>query len=130
MARNPRAGAILVLAAALASPGFAARLVRPVAEQTKIDYLLGEVKNSPAIFLRNGREYRASRGASHLETKLKLAGKRVQPARDFIVGIASRSEETGKRYEIRWPGGERQPLSEWLSERLDHYEKEHLPKTR
>ncbi len=128
MAREPRAAAILVLASALASPGFAARLVRPGGEQTKIDYLVGEVRNSPAIFLRNGREYPADRAASHLARKLKFAGKRVQTARDFVLGIASRSEETGTPYEIRWPDGKRRPLSEWLFERLEFYEKEHLPK--
>lgn len=129
MAREPRAAAVLVLASALAAPGFAARLVRPVGEQTKIDYLVGEVRNSPAIFLRNGREYPADRAASHLARKLKFAGKSVQTARDFVLGIASRSEETGKPYELRWPGGKRQPLSEWLFERLEFYEKERLPKT-
>lgn len=129
MAPEPRAAAILALAGVLASPIFAARLVRPVGEQTKIDYLVGEVRKSPAIFLRNGREYPAGRAASHLATKLKFAVKRVQTARDFVLGIASRSEETGKPYEIRWPNGKRQPLSEWLFEQLEYYEKEHLPKT-
>ena len=129
MAPEARAAAILALAGVLASPIFAARLMRPVAEQTKIDYLVGEVRKSPAIFLRNRREYPASRAASHLATKVKFAGKRVQTARDFVLGIASRSEETGKPYEIRWPNGKRQPLSEWLLERLECYEKEHLPTT-
>lgn len=127
MAPEPRAAAILALAGALASLGFAARLVRPVREQTKIDYLVGEVRKSPAIFLRNGREYPAGRAASHLATKLRFAGKKVQTTRDFVLGIASRSEETGKPYEIRWPNGKRQPLSAWLLERLEYYEKEHLP---
>jgi hypothetical protein len=120
--------AALVLA--LPMPAAAAKPVRPVAEQTKIDFLLGEVKNSPAIFTRNGRDYRSSRAASHLLTKLNFAGKRVQTARDFILGIASHSEQTGRPYEIRWPNGRRQPLSEWLFERLDFYEKEHLMKAR
>jgi hypothetical protein len=101
--------------------------IRPVAEQTKIDFLLGEVKNSPAIFIRNGSEYPASRAAAHLLSKLNFAGRRVQNARQFIVGIATHSEASGKPYEIRWPDGRRQPLAEWLLERLAFYEKEHLP---
>jgi hypothetical protein len=111
-----------------ASAGGAAKPIRPVAEQTKIDFLLGEVRNSPAIFIRNGKEYPASRAASHLLSKLNFAGKRVQNARQFIVGIASHSEASGKPYEIRWPDGRRQPLAEWLLERLDLYEQEHVPK--
>ncbi|HLN93689.1 MAG TPA: hypothetical protein VK389_07490, partial [Thermoanaerobaculia bacterium] len=52
--------ALLLIPAAL----FAAkRTIRPVAEQTKIDFLLGEVKNSSAIFVRNGSEYPGSRAA-------------------------------------------------------------------
>jgi hypothetical protein len=99
--------------------------VRPVEEQAKIDFLVEEVKNCPATFMRNGREYRASRAASHLSTKLRFAGRRVQNAREFVIGIASHSEETGAPYEIRWPDGRRQPLAEWLLARLELYEKEH-----
>ncbi len=124
MVREALSAALLV---ALAVPLRAGAPVRPVAEQTKIDFLLGEVKASPAIFLRNGREYPGSRAASHLSTKLKFAGRRVQSARQFIVGIASHSEESGKPYEIRWPDGRREPLAEWFLERLEFYEREHGP---
>src|SRR5207249_5843772 len=78
---------------------------RPEAEQTKIDWLLAEVGNSKGVFIRNGKEYDASRAVSHLKTKLLFAGKRVQTVRQFIVGVASHSEETGKPYEIRLPDG-------------------------
>jgi hypothetical protein len=101
-----------------------ARPTRQAAEQTKIDFLIGEVRSSPAIFIRNGREFRADRAAAHLERKLRFAGRRVQTVRQFIVGIASRSSESGKPYEIRWPDGRRQPLAEWLLEELARYEKE------
>lgn len=101
--------------------------IRPVAEQSKIDFLLGEVKSSPAIFIRNGSEYPGSRAAAHLLSKLNFAGRRVQNARQFIVGIATHSEASGKPYEIRWPDGRRQPLADWLLERLAFYEKEHIP---
>jgi hypothetical protein len=119
--------ASVVLALALADHA-AAKPVRPVEAQTKIDFLIGEVKSSQAVFIRNGKEYRADRAASHLARKLKSAGRRVQTVRQFIIGIASHSEESGKPYEIRWPDGSRQPLSEWLLERLDFCEKEHLPR--
>lgn len=123
----------IVIALVLASPAslFAVkRPIRPVAEQTKIDFLLGEVKNSPAIFVRNGSDYPANRAASHLLSKLNFAGKRVQNARQFITGIASHSEASGNPYEIRWPDGRRQPLAEWLLERLAYYERAHLPATK
>lgn len=118
-------GLAVGLALMMASPATAKRPVRPAEEQTKIDFLVGEVRNSEAIFIRNGREYPAGRAASHLSTKLRFAGRRVQNAHQFVIGIASRSEETGKPYEIRWPDGRRQPLAEWLLARLELYEKEH-----
>jgi hypothetical protein len=96
---------------------------RPAVEQARIDWLLAEVGNSKAVFLRNGKEYDASRAVSHLKTKLFFAGKRVQTAREFIVGVASHSEETGKPYEIRLPDGTRKPMEVWLLERLAVYEK-------
>lgn len=68
--------------------------------------------------------------ASHLARKLRFAGKRVRTAREFIVGIASKSQESGKPYEIRWPDGRRQRLAEWLTARLAVYEKEHPPPRR
>lgn len=122
-----RRAAVLLVSVVMAAPALAAMGARPVEEQTKIDFLLAEVKKSAATFIRNGKEYPASNAASHLARKLKFAGKRVQTSRQFIVGIASHSEETGKPYELRWPDGRRQPLAEWLLERLDFYEKSHVP---
>src|SRR5207247_11386988 len=74
---------------------------RPEEEQNKVDWLLTEVANSKATFIRNGKEYEAARAVEHLKFKLLFAGRRVQTARQFIVGVASRSRETGKPYEIR-----------------------------
>jgi Family of unknown function (DUF5329) len=96
---------------------------RPAVEQTKIDWLLEEVGNSKAIFIRNGKEYDASRAVSHLKTKLLFAGRRVQTVRQFIVGVASRSSESGLPYEIRLPDGRQAPMGTWLLERLAVYEK-------
>ena len=96
---------------------------RPEAEQTKIDWLLKEVEGSGAVFIRNGKEYDAPRAVAHLKTKLLFSGRRVQTVRQFIVGVASHSEETGKPYEIRTSDGKRIPLQTWLLERLAVYEK-------
>lgn len=130
MTRSLRIAACFGLALAGISAPVSAASVRPVEEQTKIDYLVGEVQRSSATFLRNGREHTAGRAAAHLARKLRFAGRRVQTARQFITGIASRSEESGKPYEIRWPDGRRQRLNEWLTARLTAYEKELLSRTR
>ena len=130
MTRSLRIAACLGLALAGFSGRVSAASVRPVEEQSKIDFLVGEVKRSSATFLRNGREHTASRAAAHLTRKLRFAGRRVQTARQFIAGIASRSEESGRPYEIRWPDGRRQRLGEWLTSRLAAYEKELLSRIR
>lgn len=127
MPRSVRVASLVALVVLFLGHGgrlSAATAVRPVPEQNKIDYLIGEVKGSPATFLRNGAEHTGIRAAAHLARKLRFAGKRVQTARDFIVGIASKSEQSGKPYEIRWPDGRRQRLAEWLTARLANYEKE------
>ncbi len=60
---------------------------------------------------------------SHLKFKLLMAGKRVQTVRDFVEGVASHSQESGKPYEIRLPGAAARPIKNWLYERLAELEK-------
>ncbi len=96
---------------------------RPVAEQEKIDWLLSEIERSDATFLRNGAEFDGRKAASHLKMKLFWAGKRVQTARDFISGVCSHSEASGKPYEVRFKDDTRRPLEKWLFDRLETFEK-------
>ena len=113
----------LFCAALYFAASYSAGASRPAAEQAKINWLLVEIRNSKATFIRNGNEYDASKAVSHLKTKLLFAGRRVQTVRQFIVGVASHSEETGKPYEIREPDGKQGPMMTWLLERLAVYEK-------
>jgi hypothetical protein len=113
----------LFCAALYFAASYSAGASRPAAEQARIDWLLMEIRNSKATFIRNGNEYDASKAVSHLKTKLLFAGRRVQTVRQFIVGVASHSEETGKPYEIRERDGKQGPMGTWLLERLAVYEK-------
>ena len=83
---------------------------RPAAEQKRIDFLLDAVRHANAVFIRNGAEHPPEKAASHLKFKLFMAGERVQTVRDFIEGVASHSEETGRPYLIRVAGGKPQPM--------------------
>jgi hypothetical protein len=96
---------------------------RPAAEQARIDWLLAEIRGCDAIFIRNGKPYDGKQAASHLKSKLWWAGKRIQTAREFITGVASHSEESGKPYEIQRKDGTREPLEKWLTLRLSVFEK-------
>jgi hypothetical protein len=112
-----------VLGLFLGAASLFAAAVRPAAEQEKIDFLLAEVKNSKDVFIRNGREYAGAKASAHLAMKLRFAGKRVQTATDFVLGVASKSEESGKLYEVRTREGHREPLRDWLLARLQLHEK-------
>lgn len=121
------AGALLLLGTVCASAA-----ARPPAEQEKIDWLLARIRSSDAVFLRNGSEYDGEKAASHLKTKLFFAGKRVQTAREFIAGVATRSEESGEPYRIRPKGAasaSATPLGDWLLVRLLEHEKALPPAT-
>jgi hypothetical protein len=92
-------------------------------EQAKIEALLSEMQGSDAVFIRNGKEYTGKKSASHLKRKLAFAGSRVVTARDFVRGIATRSEESGEPYRVRFRNGQTRLLGEWLEERLAVLEK-------
>ncbi len=118
-----RAQGVAAFLLLLGSAAAAVAAARPAAEQKRIDWLIEEVRNSKGVFLRNGGEYPATKAVSHLKFKLLMAGRRVQTAKDFIEGVASHSEESGKPYQIRLPGGTARPMKDWLNERLAEYEK-------
>jgi hypothetical protein len=106
----------------LVAQGLAAA-TRPAQQQAKIDWLLSEIQRADAVFIRNGVEYNGEKAAAHLKSKLFWVGKRVQTARDFIAGIATKSETSGKPYEIRTKDGVQEPLESWLKARLAIFEK-------
>ena len=58
-----------------------------------------------AKFIRNGSEYDARAAGDHLRLKLKVAGKKVKTAEDFIKFCASKSSITGEPYLMRFADG-------------------------
>jgi hypothetical protein len=113
--------AAAVLLVLCGPPAFAA--TRPEGEQAKIDALLERIRTSDATFVRNGVEYDGKKAAAHLKTKLFFAGSRVQTAKDFVLGVASHSEQSGLSYEIRPKQGGTRPLKDWLLENLGELER-------
>ena len=85
------------------------------------------MRESGATFIRNGKEYDAERTVSHLKQKLFLAGARVRTASDFVRGVATHSEASGRPYLLRLPGGEVRPLGDWLLEKLAAIERPPAP---
>ncbi len=97
--------------------------VKPLlSEPQKIAALLEAIEQSGATFVRNGTEYESTKAVEHLRSKLEMAGDRIKTARDFIEGVASKSETSGKPYEMILPDRTRMNTREWLSKRLAELE--------
>ena len=97
---------------------------RPPAEQKKIDWLIEQVGQTDAVFIRNGTSYDAAKAVSHLKFKLFMAGSRVQTVKDFVEGVASSSSETGQPYLIHLRGAAAPvPMHDWLTGKLAEYGK-------
>ena len=97
---------------------------RPPAEQKKIDWLIEQVGQTNAVFIRNGTSYDAAKAVSHLKFKLFMAGSRVQTVKDFVEGVASSSSETGQPYLIHLRGAAAPiPMHDWLTGKLAEYGK-------
>ena len=93
---------LMVLLSLVAVCAFA----QDTSETAKIQYLITSVETlEGAKFIRNGREYDAPSAADHLRLKLKVAGKKVKTAEDFIKYCASKSSITGKPYLMRFTDG-------------------------
>ena len=115
---------LLALALLVGVSAGASAAKRPPAEQKKIDWLIGQVGQSKATFIRNGVGYDAAKAVSHLKFKLFMAGSRVQTVKDFVEGVASSSSETGEPYLIRVPRAlAPAPMRDWLVGKLAEYEK-------
>jgi hypothetical protein len=75
-------------------------------ETAKIEYLIASVEVlEGAKFIRNGSEYDARSAGDHLRLKLKVVGKKVKTAEDFIKYCASKSSITGEPYLMRFADG-------------------------
>lgn len=95
----------------------------PLTEDQKIDALIHSVEVLPdAQFIRNGSAHDAKAAADHLRMKRRFAGSRIHTANDFIEGVASRSSETGKPYQIRFANGKTEDAAEFFHTVLSHIE--------
>lgn len=91
---------------------------REAKSDAEIEFLLGYVEKSGAIFIRNGSDHTAKEGADHLRDKLAQAGDRVKTAEDFINGIATKSYLSGQPYLVKMKDGSTRPAGPWLLEAL------------
>lgn len=98
-------------------------------EDQKIQFLLKQVEESQAVFIRNGDEHKPKRARQHLEQKMNMARKMFWffgPAKkitaiEFIEKIASESSTTGEKYKLKLMTGKVMETGTWLKERLKEF---------
>ena len=99
-------------------------------EDKKISFLIKQVKDSGAIFHRNGTDHSAQEAADHLETKMKRARRQFgffggkindMSALQFIEKIASKSSVSGRPYLIKMNNGKKVEAEKWFKQRLQEF---------
>ena len=93
-----------------------------LSEDQKINLLYQEIRNTRAVFIRNGVEYDAETAVSHLKRKRDYAGDRIKTARHFIEYLATKSSVTGIPYKIRFPDGREVESATFLLQTLERIE--------
>ena len=92
----------------------------------EMDHLLGYVEKSGCRFNRNGTWYTDAKAVrEHIETKYRYFVDRgkINSTEDFIKWCATKSEISGKPYQVKCSSGPEQPLGQWLTEELNRLRK-------
>lgn len=84
----------------------------------EIDYLIALIRTSPCVFIRNGEDYDGPAAADHIREKFDYFRDRIDTAEDFIARAASKSELSGRPYQVRCPGQETLAAADWLQAEL------------
>ena len=87
----------------------------------EIDHLLLFVKNSDVIFIRNNKEYAASKALEHIHTKYNYFKKKITTAELFVQYCVTKSELSGKAYMIRKKDNTTISAADWLLAELKQF---------
>jgi len=108
-----------LFALVLAAVSALAQATPSASEQKVIDTLILRVSNMKTMtFVRNGDEHNAADAAKHMQAKFDHFKDEIVTAEDFIDRCASRSEMTGKPYQVKMPNGGVRDAKEFLTAEL------------
>ena len=103
----------------LAAVAALAQATPSASEQKLIDALILRVSNMKTMtFMRNGDEHSAADAAKHMKAKFDHFKDEIVTAEDFIDRCASRSEMTGKPYQVKLHNGAVKDAQEFLNAEL------------
>ena len=89
-----------------------------------VSYLLAFVKNSGCVINRNGTDYPAEKGVSHIENKYDYFRDDISGTEDFIEYSVTKSTMSGKFYTVTCPGKKTIKTQDWLLAELKRYRSE------
>jgi len=91
-------------------------------EQVKeVNHLLNFVENSNCTINRNGSDYQANRGVSHIRNKYDYFRDDIHNTEDFIKFSATKSTMSGRFYTVTCEGTESLTTRDWLLKELQQY---------
>ncbi|HEY1267450.1 MAG TPA: DUF5329 domain-containing protein, partial [Candidatus Binatia bacterium] len=90
-----------------------------------IEYLISRVERSDATFIRNGQSHNGIEAAEHLRSKYNYFKSRIDTPEDFIRLAGSKSELSGRPYQVKTGDGRLFTSAEWLSGMLAEYREAH-----
>ncbi len=106
------------LVALVALVGIVAQISAAEPLEQTIAYLIDQVANSNATFIRNGVSHTPAEAVAHIKAKYGHFKDRIKTPEDFIRLSASKSLLTGKPYLVRRPDGKEMQLDAWLTDAL------------
>lgn len=90
-------------------------------QRQEVDHLLAFVKSSGCVINRNGSEYPAAEGISHIEMKYDYFKDDIKTTEDFIDYSATKSTMSGDYYLVKCAGKGVIKTQEWLLTELKRY---------
>lgn len=87
----------------------------------EIDHLIAFVRESKAVFIRNGQESTPVAAADHLQKKREHFRKEIKTAEDFIGKAATKSIVSDKPYLVRTEDGQTLESATWLLAELARF---------
>jgi hypothetical protein len=96
----------------------------PANQLKEVDHLLAFVKNSGCIINRNGTDYQATKGISHIEMKYDYFRDDINNTEDFIEYSATKSTMSGDYYTVTCPGKRSIKTQDWLMNELKRFRRE------
>ena len=96
----------------------------PANQLKEVNHLLAFVKNSGCIINRNGTDYPAEKGISHIEMKYDYFRDDIKSTEDFIEYSATKSTMSGDYYTVTCPGKKSINTQDWLMNELKRFRTE------